>query len=77
VLKTSITNVKNTMRWNFSYYKLFIGCVLRGSSIWNAPLFPRIEIFAAIFAAIELRVFLCESIYSNSALHTTATFSDI
>jgi len=36
-----------------------------------------IEIFAAIFAATELRVFLCESIYSNSALHTTARFSDI
>lgn len=35
-----------------------------------------IEIFAAI-AATELRVFLCESIYSDSALHTAATFSDI
>lgn len=35
-----------------------------------------IEIFAAI-AATELRVFLCESIYSDFALHTAATFSDI
>lgn len=64
------------MRWNFSYCELFIGRTFTRKFHLKRAAFSalRIEIFAAI---AELRVFLCKSIYSDSALHTAVTFSDI
>lgn len=54
------------MRWNFSYCELFIGRTFTRKFHLKRAAFsaPGIEIFAAI-AAAELRVFLCESIYSD------------
>lgn len=74
ILKILIINAKNTtMEFLIlqTFYRTYITRKFHLKRFFCAS----IEIFA--IAATELRVFLCDSIYSDSALHTAATFSDI